>query len=92
MFQAGWETFGSEIHKIMMLIWNKEELPYQWKESILSVHILNYRSISLLSTSYKTVSSILGFLRSRSLTVGYSISGRYWKMEWSLVVQCIAYF
>jgi hypothetical protein len=50
-----------------MLIWNKEELPYQWKESIvLPTHkkgdktdSSNYRGISLLSTSYKVSSNIL---------------------------------
>jgi hypothetical protein len=29
----------SEIHKLIMLIWNEEELPHQWKESIvISIH------------------------------------------------------
>jgi hypothetical protein len=50
-----------------MLIWNKEELPHQWKESIvLPIHKKgdktycgNYRGISLLSTSYKILSNIL---------------------------------
>jgi hypothetical protein len=30
----GGGTLHSEIHKLIMLIWNKEELPHQWKESI----------------------------------------------------------
>jgi hypothetical protein len=39
MFQAEGETLLSEIHKIIKLIWNKEELPHQWKESIvLPIH------------------------------------------------------
>jgi hypothetical protein len=50
-----------------MLIWNKEELPHQWKESIIvSIHknghktdCSNYRGISLQSTSYKILSNIL---------------------------------
>jgi hypothetical protein len=33
LIQAGVETLHSEIHKLIMLIWNKE-LPHQWKESI----------------------------------------------------------
>jgi hypothetical protein len=49
------------------LIWNKEELPHQWKESIVvPVHkkgdkteFSNYRGISVLPTSYKIVSNIL---------------------------------
>jgi hypothetical protein len=57
----------SEIHKLIKLIWNKEELPHQWKESIVvpihkkgdKTECSNYRGISLLLTSYKIVSNIL---------------------------------
>jgi hypothetical protein len=49
------------------LIWNKEELPHQWKESIVvpihkkgdTTDCSNYRGISLLSTSYKILLNIL---------------------------------
>jgi hypothetical protein len=34
LIQAGGETLRSEIHKLIKLIWNKEELSHQWKESI----------------------------------------------------------
>jgi hypothetical protein len=27
LIQAGWETLHSEVHKLIKLIWNKEELP-----------------------------------------------------------------
>jgi hypothetical protein len=64
--QAGGETLHSEIHKLIMLIWNKEELPHQWKESVVPIHkkgdktdCNNYRGLSLLSTSYKILSNIL---------------------------------
>jgi hypothetical protein len=63
--QAGGETLRSGIHKLIHSIWNKEELPDQWKESIIvPVHkngdkteCSNYRRISVLSTLYKTVST-----------------------------------
>jgi hypothetical protein len=50
-----------------MLIWNKEDLPHQWKESIVvtiykkgdKTDCSNYRGISLLTTSYKILSNIL---------------------------------
>jgi hypothetical protein len=50
-----------------MLIWSKEELPHQWKEStVIPIHkkgdktdCSNYQGISLLSTSYKILSNIL---------------------------------
>jgi hypothetical protein len=39
LIQAGEETLHSEIHKLTMLLWNTEELPYQWKESVvISIH------------------------------------------------------
>jgi hypothetical protein len=67
LIQAGGETLRSEIHKLIKLIWNKEELPHQWKESIVvPIHkngdktdCSNYRGISLLSTPYKILKNIL---------------------------------
>jgi hypothetical protein len=49
------------------LIWNKEELPEEWKESYIEpiykkgdkTDCNNYRGISLLSTTYKNKSNIL---------------------------------
>jgi hypothetical protein len=61
MIQAGGETLVSVIYNLINPIWNKEELPDPWKESIIvPVHkgsdrteCNNYHGISLLSTSYK---------------------------------------
>jgi hypothetical protein len=33
LIQAGGEILRSKIHKLINSIWNKEELPDQWKES-----------------------------------------------------------
>jgi hypothetical protein len=59
LIQAGGKILLSEIHKLINSVWNKEELPDQWKESInVPIHkkgdktdCNNYRGISLLSTS-----------------------------------------
>jgi hypothetical protein len=67
LIHAGGESLRSEIHKLLKLIWNKEELSHKWKELIVvSIHkksnktdCSNYRGISLLSTSYKILSNIL---------------------------------
>jgi hypothetical protein len=56
LIEAGGETLCSEIQKLIKLIWNKEELPHQWKESILvpickkggKTDCSNYQGISLL--------------------------------------------
>jgi hypothetical protein len=67
LIKAGDETLCSEIHRLICFLWNKEELPQQWKESIIvpiyksceKTDCSNYRGISLLSTAYKIVSNIL---------------------------------
>jgi hypothetical protein len=67
VIQAGGETTRSGIHKLIKLVLNKEELPHQWKESIVGlIHkkgdktdCSSYRCISLLSTSFKILSNIL---------------------------------
>jgi hypothetical protein len=65
LIQAGGETLQSEIHKLINCIWSKEELPEQWKESMI-VPIYknddksdgsNYRGIPLLLTSYRIYST-----------------------------------
>ena len=56
-----------EVHKVIVLTWNKEDLPQEWKESIIfpidkkgnKMDYNNYKGISLLSTSYKILSNIL---------------------------------
>jgi hypothetical protein len=58
LIKAGAETLCSEIHKLICSIWNMEELPLQWKESIIvPIHkegdktdCNNYPGIFLLST------------------------------------------
>jgi hypothetical protein len=67
LIRAGGKTLCSEIHKLICSIWNKEELPQQWKESItVEIHKKGdktdcnyYRGISLLSTAYKILSNII---------------------------------
>jgi hypothetical protein len=67
LFQAGGEILLSALHKLINSVRNKEELPDQWKESVIvpvqkkgdKTDCNNYRGISLLSTSYKILSNIL---------------------------------
>jgi len=56
-----------EIYKLIHSIWNMEELPGEWKESIIipvykkgdKTDCSNYRGMSLLPTTYNILSSIL---------------------------------
>ena len=61
VIKAGVKTICSEIHKLIISIWNKEALPEEWKASIIvpiyrkgnKTDCSNYRGISLLPTMYK---------------------------------------
>jgi hypothetical protein len=65
LIKARGETLRSVIHKLICYMSNKEELPQQWKESIIipiyrkgdNTDCSNYRGISLLSTAYKILSA-----------------------------------
>jgi hypothetical protein len=54
LFKAGGRTFGGEIYKLIISIWNEEELPDEWKESNIvpiykkggKTNCINYRGIS----------------------------------------------
>jgi hypothetical protein len=70
LIQTGGEIRRSKINILINSIWNKVELPDQWKEYIiLPVHkkgaktdCSNYPGISLLSSSYKLLLNILSRL------------------------------
>ena len=67
LIKAGGRTICYEIHKLIVSIWNKEELPEQWQELIIvpmykkgdETNCSNYGGISLLPTTYKILSNIL---------------------------------
>ena len=64
MIKAGSRTIRCTIHKLIISTWNKEELPEEWKESIIipiykKTDCNNYWGISLLPTTYKILSNIL---------------------------------
>jgi hypothetical protein len=70
LVKAGGGTLYSEIHKLICCIWNKEELPQQWKESIIipihkkddKTECNNYQGISLLSPAYKTLARLTSYV------------------------------
>ena len=67
LFKAAGRKIRYEVHKLIIFIWNKKELPDEWKESV-NVPIYqkgdktdysNYRDISLLPNTYEIFSKIL---------------------------------
>ena len=67
LIKAGGRTIRGAIHKLIIAIWNKEELPEEWKESVIvpihkkgdKTECNNCRGISLLPTTYKILSNVL---------------------------------
>jgi hypothetical protein len=88
MIQARGETLRSEIHKLSISVWSEEELPEEWKESVVVLGYMkgyktdcgNYRRKSLLSTSCKN------FIQYSSLKVKSIRRGIYWETSvWILI-------
>jgi hypothetical protein len=60
LIKAGRKIIRCEIHKLIISIWNKNELPEKWKESLIvpiykkgdKTDCIYYRGISLLPTTY----------------------------------------
>jgi len=67
LIKAGGIRIHYEIHKLIIFIWNREDLPEEWKEAIITpmyqkddkTDCSNYTGISLLLTAYKILSNIL---------------------------------
>jgi len=67
LVEAGGRTIRPEIHKLIISIRNKEELPEEWKDSNTvpiykkgnKTYCSNNGGISILSSTYKILSNIL---------------------------------
>ena len=67
LIKAGGRTICGEIHKLIISIWNKEELPDEWKESIIvpiykkgdKTDCNDYRSINDFKNGYQPRTTIV---------------------------------
>ena len=67
LFKTRSSTLDFEIHKVIHPVWNREELPEEWKEPIIvpickkgdKTDGSNYRRMSLLPNTYKVFSNVL---------------------------------
>jgi hypothetical protein len=70
LIKAGGWTIHCAIHKLIISIWNKEELPEEWKELIIvpihkkgdKTYCNNYRSISLLQLRIKFCTTKVNYI------------------------------
>jgi hypothetical protein len=67
LFKHGGNALCMEMHELVTRIWNDEELPEEWRTSIMcplykkgdKLECGNYRGIALLNTAYKIFANIL---------------------------------
>ena len=96
LIKAGGSKICSEIHKLINSIWNKEELPEQWKESVIvpvykngdKTDCSNYRGLSLLTATYKILSNIL--VSTGQLLIIYSAFVKHSRRNGNTMRRCIS--
>ena len=67
LIKSGGTELKSALHKLVLKIWEEEQIPEQWKHGITnpifkkgnSLNCENYRAITLLCTAYKVLANIV---------------------------------
>ena len=93
LIKEGGRAIHYQIHKLIFFIWNKEELPEEWKESIIvPIHkkgdktdCNNYRGISLLPTTYMI------FFQTLAVKLNSICRGNYWGSSMWVPTQQVDY-
>jgi hypothetical protein len=95
LIQTGGKILHSQIHKLINSIWNKEDLPQQWKESIIvPIHKKgdNRLSHGKLHMQMKLLGTIsVDFHIIHQLLIRYSAFIRYWRKNGSITDQYISH-
>ena len=89
-FHQGGKTICSEIHKLIISIWNKEELPEEWKESIIvSVYKKGIKQIAVLMGAFANY--VQNFVHHPAVRVNSICRGNYCGSSLWILMQQVNY-
>jgi hypothetical protein len=78
LIKAGGRTIRCEIHKLIIAIWKKEELPEEWKESIIvPIHKKGIKQIVITIGRTTFANYIQNFIQHPALEVNSICRGNY---------------
>ena len=90
--KAGGRTNHSNIHKLIDSVWNKEELPVEWKESIIvpiykgdKTDCSNYSGISIF------FNHVQNFIQYSAVKINSICRGNYWGSSVWILTQKVNY-
>ena len=92
LIKAGGRTIRCAIHKLIISIWNKEELPKEWKESnIVPIHKKGIKQIVIPTEAYRFCQLRTKFFQHSALKVNSICRGSYWGSSMWIPMQQVDY-
>jgi len=87
LIKAGGITIHYEIHKLIISIWNREDLPEEWKEAII-IPMYQKGDKTDCSTQAYQFCCVQNFIQHPAVKVNSICRGNYWGSSmWSLTQQ-----
>jgi hypothetical protein len=89
LIKVGVRTICSEIHKLINLIQNKEELPEEWKKSIIApIYKHNKHSVRVVTAeAYQFASYAQNFIQHPTVKANSICRGNYWGSSMWILTQ-----
>jgi hypothetical protein len=79
LIKAGGRIIRSEIHKLIISIWNKEELFEEWKESVIvPIYKKGDKTLEYLSRHITFVDYVQNSIQHSFVKVNSICRGKYW--------------
>jgi len=88
LIKAGGRTIRYEIHKIITSLWNKEELPEEWKELIIvPIYKKGDKTDSVSIEEYHFYQLVQNFIQHLALKINCIYRENYWGSSMWILTQ-----